>query len=108
MVCVGHYNYPNLVSFPGEESFRGKILHSHDFKNGSDFKGKKVLCIGGSYSAEDICLNCWKNGAEYAHVSTRRPGGFGLVRTFLSNKMRRLTVLAKIDLHYNIIYVQLF
>jgi len=78
-VCVGHFNYPNLVSFPGEDSFRGQILHSHDFKNGSDFKGKKVLCIGGSYSAEDICLSCWKNGAEYAHVSTRKPAGFGYV-----------------------------
>merc|ERR1712227_129092 len=52
---------------------------SVDFKNGSDFKGKKVLCIGGSYSAEDICLSCWKNGAEYAHVSTRKPNGFGYV-----------------------------
>jgi len=79
VVCVGHFNYPNLVSFPGEDSFRGQILHSHDFKNGSDFKGKKVLCIGGSYSAEDICLSCWKNGAEYAHVSTRKPAGFGYV-----------------------------
>ena len=24
-------------------------------------------------------MNCWKNGAQYSHVSTRRVGGFGYV-----------------------------
>ena len=79
VVAVGHFNYPNNVNYHGEELFEGEILHSHDFKSGADFSGKKVLCVGGSYSGEDICLACWKNGAEYSHVSTRKPAGFGYV-----------------------------
>ena len=55
------------------------FLFKSDRKNGADFSGQKVLCVGGSLSAEDICLNCWKNGATYSHVSTRRSGGFGYV-----------------------------
>ena len=68
---------PNIPKFDGEETFPGLIIHSHDFKNGQQFKDQRVLCIGGSYSAEDICLNCWKSGASTSHVSIRRQGGFG-------------------------------
>lgn len=80
-VCVatGHFHYPNNPSFEGEETFSGELLHAHDFTDGANYAGKRVLCIGGSYSAEDICLLCKKNGATYSHVSTREPGGFGYV-----------------------------
>merc|ERR1712130_63172 len=77
IVATGHYNYPVEPKFVGEHEFTGEILHSHNFKNGANYKGKRVLCVGGSYSAEDICLQCWKNGAKYAHVSSRKPTGFG-------------------------------
>ena len=76
-MCVGHFNYPNDPIFSGEETFPGKIIHAHDFKNGADFKDMRVLSIGGSYSAEDVCLHCWRKGATFSHVSSRRPGGFG-------------------------------
>lgn len=38
---------------------------------------KRVLLVGGSWSAEDIALQCWRAGATCAHISHRRPGGFG-------------------------------
>ena len=59
--------------FAGEEDFLGEILHSHDFKGGEKYKGRRILCVGGSWSAEDICLQCWKSGAKYSHISSRKP-----------------------------------
>ena len=31
-------------------------MHSHDLREWSEFKGKRILVIGASYSAEDIAL----------------------------------------------------
>jgi len=72
VVATGHFHYPNVPKFEGEETFTGEMLHSHDF-SGQKFVDKRVLCIGGSYSAEDICLLSWKNGAKFAHVTSRNP-----------------------------------
>ena len=47
---------PHDPHFKGEETFKGKYIHAHDFIDGKLYKGQRVLCIGGSYSAEDIAL----------------------------------------------------
>jgi len=72
-VATGHFSMPHDPHFKGEESFKGKYIHAHDFIDGKLYKGQRVLCIGGSYSAEDIALQCWKFGAEYAHITHRSP-----------------------------------
>ena len=58
--------------------FLGKYIHAHDYRDGKLYKDLRVLCIGGSYSAEDIALQCWKYGSKYAHITHRRatPMGF--------------------------------
>lgn len=63
VVATGHYSYPNLPDFKGIELFKGKIAHCHELKEFKEFKGLKVLVIGGSYSAEDVTLQCFKFGA---------------------------------------------
>ena len=32
IVASGHFSTPNMPSFPGIESFPGRIFHSHDFR----------------------------------------------------------------------------
>ena len=64
IVASGHFSVPNMTYFPGIEKFPGRVIHSHDFRNGSQFKGKRVLVVGSSYSAEDIALICLKYGAK--------------------------------------------
>jgi len=73
-VCVatGHFHYPNNPIWEGQETFPGVIFHSHDF-TGQYFVDQRVLCIGGSYSAEDICLLTKENGTKLSHVSSRNP-----------------------------------
>ena len=40
IVSTGQFNYPNLVSYPGQETFKGQILHSKHFMDASRFKGE--------------------------------------------------------------------
>jgi len=78
IVATGHFSVPNDPKFKGEETFTGKYIHAHDYRDGKLYKDLRVLCIGGSYSAEDIALQCWKYGSKYAHITHRRttPMGF--------------------------------
>ena len=64
VVASGHFSTPNVPFFPGFETFGGRVLHAHDFRDALDFKGKDVLIVGGSYSAEDIGSQCYKYGAR--------------------------------------------
>lgn len=71
IVCNGIFNYPNQPEFPGIEQFEGRVLHSHNFRHGNEFKRQTVLVIGSHYSGEDIALHCLKYGATRIIVSWR-------------------------------------
>jgi len=71
IVSSGHFSTPNVPEFPGFNSFNGRVLHAHDFRDAMEFKGKDILIVGTSYSAEDIGSQCWKYGAKSITVSHR-------------------------------------
>jgi trimethylamine monooxygenase len=71
IVASGHFSTPNVPEFKGFDSFKGRILHAHDFRDAMEFNGKDILIIGTSYSAEDIGSQCWKYGAKTITVSHR-------------------------------------
>ncbi|MDH2297643.1 NAD(P)/FAD-dependent oxidoreductase [Cobetia sp. 29-18-1] len=77
IVASGHFSTPNVPEFPGFSSFNGRILHAHDFRDALEFKGKDLLLLGSSYSAEDIGSQCYKYGARSITTSYRTaPMGF--------------------------------
>ena len=77
VVASGHFSTPNVPEFPGFPSYNGRILHAHDFRDAMEFKGKDILIVGTSYSAEDIGSQCWKYGCKSVTVSHRTaPMGF--------------------------------
>lgn len=77
VVANGHFSVPNVPYFKGFESFNGRVLHAHDFRDALEFKDKDLLLIGTSYSAEDIGSQCWKYGCKSVTVSHRTaPMGF--------------------------------
>ena len=77
IVASGHFSTPNIPNFPGFTTFNGRVLHAHDFRDALEFKGKDILVIGTSYSAEDIGSQCWKYGCKSVTVSYRTaPMGF--------------------------------
>jgi trimethylamine monooxygenase len=77
VVASGHFSTPNVPYFPGFETFQGRVLHSHDFRDATEFTGKDVMVVGRSYSAEDIGSQCHKYGAKTITVTYRSaPMGF--------------------------------
>ena len=64
VVASGHFSVPNVPEYPGFDTFNGRILHAHDFRDAREFAGQDVLILGTSYSAEDIGSQCWKYGAK--------------------------------------------
>ena len=77
VVASGHFSYPNMPTFPGLDTFNGRILHAHDFRDAVAYKGENILLIGSSYSAEDIGLQLAKYGAKKVTITYRTtPMGF--------------------------------
>ncbi|WP_020680785.1 NAD(P)-binding domain-containing protein [Marinobacterium rhizophilum] len=78
VICAGgHFSTPNVPTFEGFESFNGRILHAHDFRDALEFQDKDILLVGSSYSAEDIGSQCYKYGARSITTSYRSaPMGF--------------------------------
>lgn len=84
VVATGHFSVPNTPYFEGFENFNGRILHAHDFRDALEFKGKDILIVGSSYSAEDIGSQCFKYGARTITFSYRtKPMGFRWPSKFL-------------------------
>lgn len=76
IVATGHFSVPNVPHFDGIETFTGRALHAHDFRDAAQFTGQDVLVVGASYSAEDIALQCHKYGAKSVTM-TYRTGAMG-------------------------------
>lgn len=53
-VCVGTHQVPKQPKLPGIERFAGTIVHTKDYKNNTDFVGKRVVSVGFGESGADI------------------------------------------------------
>lgn len=83
MVCNGHNSTPDIPKFKGHETFMGKQLHSHDFRNADDFKGERVCIIGAGPSASEMVTLISKvaEHVTWSHHSKRPsfPKFYGIV-----------------------------
>jgi hypothetical protein len=59
IIATGINHQPTLAEFEGMNSFKGKIIHSSEYKNGKAFAGQHVLIVGfGNSGCEQaICLH---------------------------------------------------
>jgi trimethylamine monooxygenase len=69
IVATGHFTIPYVVEFEGMSKFPGRVLHSHDYRGADEYVGENILVIGGSYSAEDIAMQCYKFRAGSITIS---------------------------------------
>ncbi|XP_067651450.1 uncharacterized protein [Haliotis asinina] len=56
IVCNGHYSIPLVPDIPGLDKFKGRVLHSHDYREPDAFKQKRVVCLGAQSSGMDIMV----------------------------------------------------
>lgn len=58
LVCIGHHVFPQIPKFPGQEKFKGSIVHTHSLKTCEKFKDQRVVVIGIGNSAVDAAVDC--------------------------------------------------
>jgi cation diffusion facilitator CzcD-associated flavoprotein CzcO len=64
VVASGYARQPLSPAFPGMDNFKGKIIHSSEYKNGSEFNGKNVLVVGFGNSGGEIAVDLYEHGAK--------------------------------------------
>eukprot|EP00854_Cymbomonas_tetramitiformis_P028528 gene28528-35377_t len=64
IVCTGANTTPAIPVWPGQETFKGKIVHSSVYDSPEDFRGKRVCLIGVGESGSDIAGLVAKAKAE--------------------------------------------
>ena len=66
--CSGYYDYAqgHAPAFPGQDDFRGAIVHPQHWPEGLDYAGKRVVVIGSGATAVTLVP---KMAARTAHVT---------------------------------------
>jgi cation diffusion facilitator CzcD-associated flavoprotein CzcO len=64
VVACGYARQPLTPAWKGMETFRGKMIHSSEYKNGSEFNGKNVLVVGFGNSGGEIAIDLHEHGAK--------------------------------------------
>lgn len=70
-VCNGHYTKPFYPEIDNLNSFTGRRLHSHNYRQPEQVKNETVLIIGGGPSGKDIVLEA-ASTAKKIFFSTHR------------------------------------
>jgi indole-3-pyruvate monooxygenase len=80
---------PSWPELPGREVFRGRVLHSAEYRNPRPFVGRSVLVVGSGNSAAEISLDLVEGGARSVAMWVRGP------RHFIP--LRRMAVLFRVS-----------
>ncbi len=57
VAATGSFGNPHRPLLPGQDRFRGRILHAADFRSPADFAGRRVVVVGGGNSAVQIAYD---------------------------------------------------
>ncbi|KAH7970400.1 hypothetical protein HPB49_006178 [Dermacentor silvarum] len=72
LVCSGHHATPLMPEVPGRELFRGRVMHSRDYKDVDErIRDKNAVVVGCANSAIDVAVNL-ASVARQVFLSTRR------------------------------------
>jgi len=84
VMCVGQTCAPSVPDYPGQEKFRGRVLHTSQYRGQAPFAGQRVLVVGaGAASGTDVAQDL-SFGAKQVFLSVRR--GVILLPRFLGGR----------------------
>ena len=72
VIAAGYNREPHLPTWPGQDAFRGSLLHSSQYRNGEPFKNQRVLVVGFGNSGGEIAIDLVEQGAQPS-LSVRGP-----------------------------------
>ncbi|MET3805710.1 thioredoxin reductase [Nakamurella sp. UYEF19] len=70
--ATGTWTRPFWPHYPGAAAFRGRQLHTHDYRGPAEFDGARMIVIGGGISAVQLLMELAPHTAQHTWV-TRRP-----------------------------------
>ncbi|MGC4060855.1 MAG: NAD(P)/FAD-dependent oxidoreductase [Aquabacterium sp.] len=72
VVAAGYNNQPNIPQWPGQDRYKGTILHSKQYRNAAVFKDQNVLVVGLGNSGGELLIDLWEHGARPS-IAVRSP-----------------------------------
>ena len=72
IIATGLSHSPIRPHWTGQDTFKGNIIHSCEYRNAFDLKAGRILVVGFGNSAGEIALECAEAGLEVA-MSVRGP-----------------------------------
>jgi indole-3-pyruvate monooxygenase len=63
VIATGYARVPFRPTWPNQEAFQARVLHSSQYKSGAEFRGKRVLVIGFGNSGGEIAIDLVEQGA---------------------------------------------
>jgi cation diffusion facilitator CzcD-associated flavoprotein CzcO len=68
VLATGVSGIPNVPDIPDLKNFSGKIVHSSQYDDGENWKGKRAIVVGTGNSGHDIAQDLYSSGAEVTLV----------------------------------------
>ncbi len=75
-VATAANRVPSIPEIPARSAFRGRVLHSVEYRNARPFVGRSILVVGSGNSAAEICLDLVEGGARAVAMWVRGPRHF--------------------------------
>lgn len=69
IIATGLNRIPFMPSWPGQESFKGSIIHSVMYKNPKPYLGKKILVVGIGNTGGEVALDLCEHDVEVCIVA---------------------------------------
>nr|Q8MP06.1 RecName: Full=Senecionine N-oxygenase; Short=SNO; Flags: Precursor [Tyria jacobaeae]CAD12369.1 senecionine N-oxygenase [Tyria jacobaeae] len=67
VVASGEFSTPKIPHIKGQEEYKGKTMHSHDYKEAESFRGQRVLVIGAGPSGLDVVMQLSNITSKLVH-----------------------------------------
>lgn len=90
--CTGYYNYEQgfLPTYPGQEQFKGTLIHPQHWPEKLDYTGKRIVVVGSGATAITLVPSLIKGGAAHVTMLQRSPTYIASIPSidFVYQKMR--------------------